>query len=327
MTDDSMPDSAPLLTAKALRVGQGERVVLDDVELQIHAGEIFGIVGRARSGKTALLETLMGLRPPLSGTVTLLGSRDPSSMDVRQHVGSSLRPSTVERRTTVQEAVRFCASLYDRHVDLEALIREVGLWHSRAKYREDLAPHELARLSLAMGLVSNPRVLFADEPTRELDPEGRQQVWEVLRSRRNAGAAVILSTNLMDEAERLCDRIAILGNRRILAVDTPAGIVAAGEAPSRMTIDTVPPLSSEALAQLLGVGSVRIDGPTARLLISDPVAAVCAVAGLLRDGGVELRSLRFAQATLEDRFAELTRAGADADEPSPSTDQRQGRMR
>ena len=310
MAEHTMTSSGTLLTAHGVRVGQGEKVVLDGVELEIHAGEIFGIVGRARSGKTALLETLIGLRPPLAGTVTLLGNPKPGAIEVRRHVGSSLRPSTVERRTTVEEALKFSASLYDCRTDIGALMKEVGLADVRSTYREKLAPHEMARLSLAMGLVSNPKVLFADEPTRELDPAGRQQAWEVLRSRRNAGAAIVLSTNLMDAAERLCDRIAILGAGHVLAVDTPVGLMSAGGAPGRMTIETAAPVPREALAGLPGVSEVTIDGTTARLVVSDPVPALQAVASVIHNAGWGLRGLRLAQATLEDRFVELMRADA-----------------
>jgi len=298
-----------LLTAHGVRVGQGDKVVIDGVNLEIRAGEIFGIVGRARSGKTALLETLIGLRPPLAGTVTLLGNTNPAAIGVRQHVGSSLRPSTVERRTTVVEALRFFGSLYDHHTDIDALITEVGLADARSKYREKLAPHEMARLSLAMGLVSDPKVLFADEPTRELDPAGRQQAWDVLRARRNAGVAIVLSTNLMDEAERLCDRVAILGNQRVLAVDAPAALVSSGGAPGRLILETGRPVAIESLSRLPGIANVSIDGTTARMVVTAPVPAVLAVAGAARDGGWELRGLRLAHATLEDRFVELMQAG------------------
>jgi ABC-2 type transport system ATP-binding protein len=297
----------PVLRAQGLRVGRGEDVVLDDVNLQIRAGEIFGIVGRARSGKTALLETLIGLRQPLAGTVTLLGSPNPASLEVRQHVGSSLRPSTVERRTTVEEVLRLSASLYEHHTDVDGLIRDVGLAGLRSTYREKLAPHELARLSLAMGLVSDPTVLFADEPTRELDPAGRQDVWTLLRTRRDAGMAIVLSTNLMDEAERLCDHVAILGNGRVLAVDTPLGHVSVGGTPGRLVIETVVPVAIEMLHRLPSVKDVAVDGTVAHLVVTDPVPALQAVAEMLLDAGLQLRGLRMAQATLEDRFVELMR--------------------
>ena len=188
----------------------------------------------------------------------------------------------------------------------------MGLTDARSKYRETLAPHEMARLSLAMGLVSNPKVLVADEPTRELDPAGRQQEWAILRRRRDAGTAIILSTNLMDEAERLCDRVAILGNQRVLAVDTPAGIVAAGGAPGRMTIETAEPIPPDAFKGVPGVTNVEIDGTTARLLISAPESALFVIGGVIRDGRWNVRGLHLSQATLEDRFAELLRAGAGA---------------
>ncbi len=316
MANTQMTNLDPLLTARGVRVGQGDKVVLDGVELEIRAGEIFGIVGRARSGKTALLETLIGLRPPLAGTITLLGSTNPSAIAVRQDVGSSLRPSTVERRTTVEEALTFCASLYDRKADLDTLLRDVGLAESRSKYRENLAPHEMARLSLAMGLVSNPKVLVADEPTRELDPSGRQQAWDLLRSRRNGGTAIVLSTNMMDEAERLCDRIAILGAGRVLAVGTPAELMSVGNAPGRMVIDTIRPVDPVALASLPGVSFVAVDGLTTRLVVTDPVAALQAVSGAIRTAGWGINSLHLAQATLEDRFVELMRTTSGAP-PSP----------
>ena len=302
--------ASPVLTARAVRVGQGGKAVLDGVDLDIHAGEIFGIVGRARSGKTALLETLIGLRPPLAGSVTLLGNPNPAAIEVRQSVGSSLRPSTVERRTTVEEALRFCASLYDSHTDIDALIHEVGLGDARTRYRERLAPHELARLSLAMGLVSNPKVLFADEPTRELDPAGRYQAWEVLRSRSSAGTAIVLSTNLMDEAERLCDRVAILGAGRVLAVDAPAKLVSGGGLTGRLSFDTRSPLAEEVLAGLPGVGEVFVDGLSVRLVTTDPVSALVAVAEVIGRSGCGVNALRLAQTTLEDRFVELMSADA-----------------
>jgi len=305
-----MSASEPLLTARGLRIGQGDKVLIDDVNLDIRPGEIFGVVGRARSGKTALLETLVGLRPPLAGSVTLFGNPNPAAISVRRHVGSSLRPSAVERCTTVTEALEFCASLYNCKADVEGLLREVGLTEARATYREKLTPPEMARLSLAMGLVSNPRVLVADEPTRELDPAGRQQAWTILRARRDAGVAVILSTTSTEEAERLCDRVALLGNGRVLACDTPAGVVAAGGAPGRMTIETVTPMPGDALRGLPGITDVEIDGTLARLLISDPTSALFVIGRAIRDGQWNVRGLRLSQATLEDRFVELMRAAS-----------------
>ena len=299
-----------LLSVRGLRVGRGDNVVLDGVDIQIRAGEIFGIVGPARSGKTALLETLIGLRPPLTGTVSLLGNSNPASLEVRQHVGSALRPSTVERRTTVEEVLGLSASLYNHHTDVDRLIRDVGLSALRTTYREKLAPHELARLSLAMGLVSDPKVLFADEPTRELDPAGRQEMWELLRARRNAGMAIVLSTNLMDEAERLCDRVAILGNGRVLAVDTPLGLVSAGGTPGRMVVETAEPVPVNMFNRLPGVENVTVDGTVARLIVTDPVPALQAVASMLLGAGLKLRGLRLAHCTLEDRFVELMRVSA-----------------
>ncbi|MEI6669117.1 MAG: ABC transporter ATP-binding protein [Acidobacteriota bacterium] len=297
-----------VLSAEGLRVGRGDTVVLEGVDLEIRAGEIFGIVGQARSGKTALLETLIGLRAPLAGVVRLLGSTRPASLEIRQHVGSSLRPSTVERRTTVAEVLRLSASLYDHQTDVDALMRDVGLAKLQATYREQLAPHELARLSLAMGLVSDPKVLFADEPTRELDPGGRQDLWDVLRGRRDRGMAIVLSTNQMDEAERLCDRVAILGNRRVLAVDTPERLVSAGGSRGRMVLETTVPIPAEMLKGLAGVGDISREGSVVRVEITDPGPALQSVAGALVGAGLQVRSLRLAQATLEDRFVEMMRA-------------------
>jgi ABC-2 type transport system ATP-binding protein len=294
-----------VLSTEGLRVGRGDTAVLDNVNLKISAGEIFGIVGPARSGKTALLETLIGLRPPLAGRVHLLGSDTPESDAVRQHVGSSLRPSTVERRTKVVEVLRLSASLYAHHTDVERLIEAVGLSSQRNTYRERLAPHELARLSLAMGLVSDPTVLFADEPTRELDPKGRHDMWDLIRSRRDAGMTIVLSTNQMDEAERLCDRVAILGNGRLLAVDTPERLISSGGTSERMVLDASGPIPAGLLADLPGIGEVSVSGTSARVVVTNPGLALQSIAALMTEGRLGVRSLRLAQTTLEDRFVEL----------------------
>lgn len=202
-----------------------DHVAVEDVSLTVEAGEIFGIVGRNGAGKTTTVECVGGLRQPDRGTIRVLGLA-PSDPRLRQRLGFQLQESQLHDRLRVGEALRLFSAFYDAPADWRDLLAEVGLAEKVRTPYAKLSGGQKQRLSIALALVGKPEVAILDELTTGLDPEARRGVWETVRGVRRRGVTVVLVTHLMDEAERLCDRIAVINRGRVLAVDTPAGLIA-----------------------------------------------------------------------------------------------------
>jgi ABC-2 type transport system ATP-binding protein len=201
------------------------RTAVDDVSFTVEAGEIFGIVGPNGAGKTTTVECLTGLRRPDRGTVRVLGLH-PASRELRQRVGVQLQESQLPDRIRVREALELYRSFYRRPASVDGLMATVGLTEQRNTPFAKLSGGQRQRLSIALALVGNPEVAVLDELTTGLDPQARRDTWDLIRSIRDRGVTVILVTHFMDEAERLCDRLAVLARGRVLTISTPAALVA-----------------------------------------------------------------------------------------------------
>ena len=199
----------------------GDRVALDGVSLTVEAGEIVGLVGRNGAGKTTTVECISGLRQPDSGRIRVLGL-DPTDPALRQQLGVQLQASALPDRITVREAVELFASFYDDPADPETLLAELGLTEHRDRGYAALSGGLQQRLSIALALIGQPRVAILDELTTGLDPHARRETWQLIRQIRDRGVTILLVTHFMDEAERLCDRVAIVHSGRIVAVGSPA---------------------------------------------------------------------------------------------------------
>jgi ABC-2 type transport system ATP-binding protein len=293
--------------ARGLHTPPGIVPALSDIALDILPGEIFSIVGRAGSGKTMLLEALIGLRSVAAERLQVCGA-DPRRFPaaVKQKIGVARRDVDVDRKMTVEEALRLFARLYAR-ADAEQALSWLGLAAVRGKTVDALPADLRQRVSLALALVNDPVVLFADEPTRELDPEGARVVWDLLQRRRERGRTSILTTNHLDEAARLSDRVAILNEGRLLAVDTPAALMARSHAPVRVTVELLKAsVPLDELRALPGVLQVHVDRAEYVLATHDGVATLRAALRLIEQRELRPLAIGLRQQTLEDVFFEMT---------------------
>ncbi|MEX2271455.1 MAG: ABC transporter ATP-binding protein [Vicinamibacterales bacterium] len=303
-----------IVFARGLTTPPGVKPELSGISLDVLPGEIFSIVGRAGSGKTTLLEALIGMRPALRDTLQVCG-HDPRRVPeaLRQRIGVALAHAEFERKITVEEALRLAAGFYDRS-DPQRALAQLRLEPVRHRQIESLPAPMRQRVSLAAALINDPAVLFADEPTHEMDPEGTRLVFDLLRERRDRGRTSVIATNHLEEAARLSDRIAVLERGRLVAVDTPAALIRRSRAPVRVTFEvTKPDVPLDALLALDAVIDARLDRTTYVLTSRDGHATLRAVLRMLDRLQLRPLAVGLRQQALEDVFFEMIAAGeADA---------------
>src|SRR3954468_17962395 len=235
----------------------GDRLAVDGVSLTVEEGEIFAILGPNGAGKTTTVESIAGLRPPDSGTIRVHGL-DPhhDRHKVRELVGVQLQESQLPDRIRVSEAVELYASFYPHPADGAALIDGLGLSDQRRTAFRKLSGGQKQRLSIALALVGNPRIAVLDELTTGLDPQARRDTWQLIEDVRARGVTVLLVTHFMEEAERLCDRVALIDSGRVVALDTPAGIVSLAGGEQRVQFRPSVPLDDRLLTGLPEVRNI-----------------------------------------------------------------------
>lgn len=278
------------------------------LDLEVAQGECFGLLGPNGAGKTTTVEVLEGLTPPDEGVVEVLGCRWGSGRDyeLRERLGVQLQETQLGEKLTVEETLRLFASFFARSRPVGEVIATVELEEKRRARVGKLSGGQKQRLALACALVSDPDMLFLDEPTTGLDPQARLRVWDVVERFRARGGTVLLTTHAMEEASRLCDRVAIMDRGRILTLGRPAALVAALGADQIVEFRARGEVAAERLAALPGVrGAVRTDDAW-QLSVRRIDEALPALLGELEHCGVALESLATHQATLEDVFVSLT---------------------
>ncbi|WBB95774.1 ABC transporter ATP-binding protein [Solwaraspora sp. WMMA2080] len=283
----------------------GDLVAVDDVSFTVDEGEIFGILGRNGAGKTTTVECALGLRRPDRGTVRVLGldpQRDGARL--RQRLGAQLQESQLPERIKVWEALELYSSFYRQPADWRELLDLLGLSARHDARFGQLSGGQKQRLSVALALVGDPKVAFLDELTTGLDPAARRDTWGLVESVRNRGVTLVLVTHLMEEAERLCDRVAVIDAGRVVALDTPAGLAASVDSGQRIRFVPDRPLDLALLAELPQVTAVTIEGR--EVVVDGGAELFLAVAAALSRHGVTPRELRLQQATLDDAFLALT---------------------
>ncbi len=294
------------IEVKDLRKIYGDVVAVDGISFQVRSGEIFGLLGPNGAGKTTTVECLEGLRAPTSGTVRVLGM-DPQreGRRLREVVGIQLQESALPHRIRVVEACRLFASFYSTQEDWPSLLEEVGLAEQRNTFFANLSGGQKQRLFVVLALINRPRLVFLDELTTGLDPQGRRAMWDLVRRIRERGATVVLTTHYMEEAEALCDRVAILDRGRILAMDSPEALVRGLEQSKRLSLTVAGPFRPEMLSALPGIQEVQVKDNTVTV-IGQGDRLVSRVVTTLEEQGVEVLDLRTHQANLEDVFLALT---------------------
>ena len=285
----------------------GSLTAVDDISFSVMQGETFGVLGPNGAGKTTTLEMIEGLKKPTSGGIHVEGIDIRKQPDaVKAIIGVQLQASSFFENLSLVELIHVFAACYGRKVDAMQLLAEVQLIEKATNRAGQLSGGQKQRLSIAVGLVNDPRVLFLDEPTTGLDPQARRNLWELVKAIKARGKTVVLTTHYMDEAEVLCDRIAIMDHAKIIAMGTTTELLASSGVRSRVELIASSDMSKDTLGSLAGVMGIEQDGQTWCLITSDAQATLDALFLLVRQGGLQMTGLNVHRATLEDVFLKLT---------------------
>jgi ABC-2 type transport system ATP-binding protein len=279
---------------------------VDEISFDVHQGEIFGMVGPNGAGKTTTIECLEGLRRPDGGILQVLGL-DPQKdrYRLRERIGVQFQSAALPDRIKVWEALDLFAAFYSHSVDWQPLLEQMGLADKRGAYFGKLSGGQKQRVFIALALVNNPDLAFLDELTTGLDPQARRAMWDLVRSIRERGTTVFLTTHFMEEAERLCDRVAIIDHGKIVALDTPQNLIDSLGAENRVVFEVDAHLDEESLRAVPGV--VRVERIGERVVVyGQKDGLVSGVVNALETGGIRFENLRTEQPTLEDVFLALT---------------------
>jgi ABC-2 type transport system ATP-binding protein len=292
-----------------VRKSYGDTVAVDDVSFTVQRGEIFGILGPNGAGKTTTVECIEGLRNPDSGTISVLGL-DPrrDRAELRQRVGVQLQDSQLPEQLRVGETLELYSSFYRKPADWVTLMDSLGLSGKRSTRFGKLSGGQKQRLSIALALVGSPEVAVLDELTTGLDPQARRDTWAMIEGVRDRGVTILLVTHFMEEAERLCDRVALIDSGKIVAMDTPAALAAGvADAEVRIRFRPSPQLDDRLLTGLPEVTSITRRGDFVQVTGTGNVVA--AVTSVLARNQIVAEQLRVDQASLEDAFVALTGQG------------------
>ena len=284
-------------------------LAVDGIDLEIRRGECFGMLGPNGAGKTTTIEMIQGLLRPDAGEIRVLGmSWDRDERDLRQRLGSTLQETRLPEKLSVAETLTLFRSFYKRGVDVERVLEAVQLGEKRTAWVGKLSGGQRQRLAVACALVCEPDILFLDEPTTGLDPQSRRQLWGVITGFRARGGTVMLTTHYMEEAQRLCDRVAIVDRGRVIALGTPAELVAAlgAEHVVEFAAEDGVPVSLDELRTLPGVRDVAAGEGRIRLTVEHLHQAVPALMRMLESRRIALGELVTHHASLEDVFLSLT---------------------
>ncbi|MET9265965.1 ABC transporter ATP-binding protein [Amycolatopsis sp. NPDC004079] len=295
----------PVIEVRNLRKRYREKTAVEDVSFTVERGEIFGILGPNGAGKTTTVECVEGLRSPDGGTVSVLGL-DPRRdvRELRQRLGVQLQESRLPDRLRVAEVLDLFAAMYRTPADPERLMDLLGLTEQRNTFYRKLSGGQQQRVSIALALVGSPEAVVLDELTTGLDPQARRDTWDLVEAVRAEGVTVVLVTHFMEEAERLCDRIAVIDAGRVVATDTPAGLVGRVGGEQRIRFRPSAPVDPRELAELPDVRKVERNG--AQLVVTGGAGALQAVTSFLARADVVAGDLRVEQASLDDAFVALT---------------------
>ena len=283
-------------------------VAVDSLDLEIRVGECFGLLGPNGAGKTTTIEILIGLQEPTSGEVVVLGRKwGGDDRSLRSRIGVSLQETRFPERLTVAEVVTLFRSFYPRGRDVPSVIREVGLEEKARSWTSKLSGGQRQRLALACALVGDPELLVLDEPTTGLDPQARLQFGDSILSYKDRGCTVLVSTHYMEEAQRLCDRVAIIERGKAIAVGSPGELIASLDGNLVVEVEMAAgDVEDEDVRRLAGVTGVRRENGALLVSVREAHVTVPALLDLFRVRSASLAHLTLRQATLEDVYVSLT---------------------
>ncbi|MGK3960601.1 ATP-binding cassette domain-containing protein [Sorangium sp. So ce118] len=298
--------ASPALVCRGLVKRYGDVVAVNGLDLEVRRGECFGLLGPNGAGKTTTVEILEGLTRPDAGEVEVLGERwVGDGIALRARLGIQLQETRFPDKLRVGEVIALFRSFYPRGLDPAEALRRVSLQEKAGAFVRGLSGGQKQRLSLACALAGDPEVLFLDEPSTGLDPASRREIWGVVEDLKARGRTILLTTHYMEEAARLCDRVAIVDRGRVLSLGTPAALVASLGAEHVVEIDVSRDIAEEELQALPEVEAVRLGQGTLRLTVRDVARALPPLLALCAARGVEVRRLTTHHASLEDVFMAL----------------------
>lgn len=297
----------PILQVENLVKNYGDVQAVRGVSFSVAEGEVFGLLGPNGAGKTSTVEVLEGLRVPDGGKISVCGldpQKDPIAL--KNEIGATLQATSLPDKLRVNEAIRMFAGFYKRNRNVDDLLKRFGLEEKRNAFYSQLSGGQKQRLALAMALVNDPKVLFFDEPTAGLDPQVRREIYDIIEELKREKKTIVLTTHYIEEAERLCDRVAIVDHGKMIALGTPRELKQKSEHTSRIEARFAKPASNGTLKTLDGVNDAReVDGIYV-LHCQKTAPAIVALVKHLEAENNELASLEISTPSLEDVFIELT---------------------
>jgi len=308
-------DSKALVRVEGLRKRYGDVEALRGISFEIHKGEVFGLLGPNGAGKTTTIEILENLRQPDAGSVSVCGF-DPAreSLRLKEKIGAQLQATVLPDKIRVEEAMNLFASFYKRTIPARVLISQFGLGHRRRAFYDTLSGGEKQRLALALALVNDPELMLLDEPTVGLDAQLRREIHHLIGKLRDEHRTVLLTTHYIEEAERLCDRVAILDHGRVVALGTPRELIRASGQGTRLEVRLAQPVAPAQLSKLDAVLDCRETDGTYFLHAHPAALAVASLVKFLESENNALLDLHIAQPSLEDVFIEMTGRKLEEDE-------------
>ncbi|MGA8142363.1 MAG: ABC transporter ATP-binding protein [Candidatus Acidiferrales bacterium] len=298
---------APVIQVEGLYKSYGAVEALRGVSFEVEEGEVFGLLGPNGAGKTSTVEILEGMRTPDRGIARVCGlDPEKSGIEFKEQIGAVLQSTSLPDKLRVKEAIELFARFYRHHANTDDLLKRFQLEEKRTAFYSQLSGGQKQRLALAMALVNDPRVVFLDEPTAGLDPQVRREIYDIIEQLKREKKTVLLTTHYIEEAERLCDRVAIVDHGRVIALGSPRDLKHASAGTTRIEVRLAKPVTDGALTHLDGVTDCREFDGAYVMHSSRPPQTIVALVKQLESENNELQSLEMFSPSLEDAFIELT---------------------
>lgn len=293
-----------------VRKQYGQKVALESMTMQVYKGEIFGIVGPNGAGKTTMIEIIEGLRLADSGTTKVLGKDIRNhAHEIKQRIGVLLQSTSIPQKAKVKEVFRLFSSFYEKTVDIGKLSAFLGLTDKQNEYVKSLSGGWKQRVSLALSLINDPEIVFLDEPSMGLDPNARQQMWSIIHRLRDEGRTIVVTTHYMEEAETLCDRVAVISSGRLIALDSPKKLVAQVGGTKKISFKNSGQTTQQRMATISHVAHVEWQPGWIKLHTDNMDLTLKHLFQLAAEGNWTVSELRLEDASMNDVFSELTQEG------------------